>query len=72
MDVLLAVEWIERCAMQLAVADSDISEDESLELAIDLFQFQRTAAMAPEAAVDFAVQEMASAAPRFDRRRQPR
>jgi hypothetical protein len=72
MDGLLAAEWIERCMTRLVAADPGIGEDESLELAIDLFQFERTAAMAPETAVDFAVQEMASAAPCFDRRRQAR
>ena len=61
--------WIERCANRIAELDREIATDEARRIARDLQSFERTRAMAPEAAVDFVASELASPKPgRFERR----
>ncbi|MBC7730990.1 MAG: hypothetical protein H7306_03695 [Bacteriovorax sp.] len=64
----LAFEWIERCALRIMQIDQNIADAEAIDLARDIARFERTAAMAPEAAVDFVASELARPAPRFERR----
>jgi hypothetical protein len=66
---MLAAEWIERCAAELTRTDPAIDDAAAMALANDMFQFPRTAAMTPEAAVEFVAYQLAQAEPRFDRRR---
>lgn len=65
-------EWIERCAQRIVQIDAHIAGDEAKGLARELRQFERTAMMVPEAAVDFVAAELARPAPRFERRAAPR
>jgi hypothetical protein len=65
--------WLERCARRISEVDNDIAEAEARRVARDLQRFERTAAMPPEAAVDFVAMEMAkpNRSP-FERRRTDR
>ena len=65
--------WLERCARRIAEIEHEIAETEARRIARDLQRFERTAAMPPEAAVDFVAMEMAkpNRAP-FERRRTDR
>ena len=65
-------EWLDRCLVRLMQVDPQMPRGEARDLALELFHFQRTAAMEPEAAVDFAAAEMAQDHPRLDRRSAPR
>jgi hypothetical protein len=67
-NTLTPSEWIARCASHLVQIDPQLSSDEASGLAHEFHQFQRTAAMTPEAAADFVASELASARPRFERR----
>ena len=69
---LLPFEWIQRCTRRIVQVDQDIAGEEARSLASDLRGFERTAAMAPEAAVDFVASELLRPAPRFERRSMPR
>ena len=65
--------WLERCARRIAEVEQDIAETEARRIARDLQRFERTAAMPPEAAVDFVAMEMSKAdQARFERRRADR
>ena len=65
--------WLERCARRIAEVEQDIAETEARRIARDLQRFERTAAMPPEAAVDFVTMEMSKAdQARFERRRADR
>ena len=68
----LTIEWIERCARRIMQGDQSIADAEAIELARDIAGFERTAAMAPEAAVEFVASELSGPAPRFERRSEPR
>jgi hypothetical protein len=68
LSTLTPSEWIARCASHLARIDPQLSSDEAAGLASEFFQFQRTAAMEPEAAADFVASEIARGQPRFERR----
>ena len=68
MDSLPSAEWIERCAQRIVQVDQQIADNEARGLARELRHFERTAAMVPEAAVDFVAAELARPAPRFERR----
>lgn len=72
MDILPSSEWIERCARRIVQVDRHIADDEAKGLARELRHFERTAAMPPEAAVDFVATELERTAPRFERRAAPR
>ena len=50
--------WLERCARRISEVDIEIAEAEARRIARDLQRFERTAAMPPEAAVDFVAMEM--------------
>ena len=65
-------EWIERCARRIVQIDQQIADAEARGLAHELCGFERTAMMAPEAAVDFVTAELTRPAPRFERRSAPR
>ena len=69
---LPAADWIDRCASQLTRTEPAIDATAALALATEIFQFPRTAAMAPEAAVEFVAHQLTQAVPRFDRRLLPR
>jgi hypothetical protein len=61
-------EWLMQCAQRIAEVDPQLTAAEARQLARDLQNFERTAAMAPAAAVAFVVQEMARPGGRFERR----
>ena len=73
MDILDPATWRSRCALRIAELDQDISRIEAERLANDVYAFERTRAMSPEAAAEFISAEMArpDRAP-FERRAQPR
>jgi len=61
--------WLERCANRIVEVDHDIAADEARRIARAMQAFERTRAMAPEAAVDFVATELALPKPgRFERR----
>ena len=68
----LTLEWIQRCALRIMQLDQNIADAEAFGLARDIGEFERTSAMAPEAAVDFVASELARPAPRFERRSESR
>ena len=69
MQMLDAAAWCERCARRLGELDDSIVPEEALEMARDLFDFERTRAMDPDRAADFVAAEMANADRRpFERR----
>ena len=68
----LTIEWIERCARRIMQRDQSITDAEAIELARDIAGFERTAAMAPEAAAEFVASELSGPAPRFERRSESR
>jgi len=72
-ETLAPTVWLERCARRIAEIEQDIADTEARRIARDLQRFERTAAMLPEAAVDFVAMEMAkpNRAP-FERRRTDR
>ena len=73
MQALPRTVWLQRCANRIAEVDRDIAADEARHIALEMQAFERTRAMAPEAAVDFVVTELARPVPgRFERRAQPR
>ena len=72
MNTPAATEWIERCAALLLEADPQMTPEEARDLASEMHGFPRTAAMTPEAAVDFAAAEMLRDQPRLERRFKPR
>jgi hypothetical protein len=73
MEVLDPVVWRSRCAQRIAELDQDIPRIEAERLATDVYAFERTRAMSPEAAAEFVSAEMArpDRAP-FERRAQSR
>jgi hypothetical protein len=72
MDKLPPQDWIERCAQRIVQVQQDIADEEARALASDLRRFERTAAMAPEEAVDFVASELGRPDHRFERRSVPR
>jgi hypothetical protein len=73
MEALDPDTWRARCAQRIAELDQDISRMEAERLAKDVYAFERTRAMPPEAAAEFISVEMArpDRAP-FERRTRPR
>lgn len=65
-------EWIARCAQRIRQIEQDIASDEARRIANDLRRFERTAAMEPEAAVDFVASTLGRPDQRFERRASPR
>ncbi len=69
MDALDPAAWCERCAMRIAALDEQIADADARKLARDVYGFERTRAMEPEAAADFIASEMGrSDRTRFERR----
>lgn len=69
MEDFAADEWIARCAARIIEIDNGIAEDEAKKIAQEMLAFERTGAMAPEAAVDFVVSLYESPEPeRLERR----
>lgn len=65
--------WLDRCAKRIVELDLDIGAAEARRIAHELQSFERTGAMAPEAAVDFVATELSRPRPgRFERRSRPR
>jgi hypothetical protein len=58
LDTLDAVDWRNRCAQRIAELDNDMSRSEADRLAKDVYAFERTRAMSPEAAAEFVAIEM--------------
>ena len=50
--------WRSRCARRIAELDPDLTRSEAERLAKDVHAFERTRAMAPEAAAEFVSVEM--------------
>lgn len=62
-------EWCDRCAKRFTELDQNISGDEAQQVAQDVYAFERTRAMIPEAAADFVAFEMGRPdRARFERR----
>ena len=59
METLDSLDWRSRCAQRIAELDPDISKSEAERLAKDVYAFERTRAMEPEAAAEFVSTEMA-------------
>ena len=58
METLDATTWRSRCAQRMAELDPDLTRSEAERLAKDVHAFERTRAMAPEAAAEFVSIEM--------------
>ena len=58
LDTLEAADWRNRCAQRIAELDNDLSRIEAERLAKDVYAFERTRAMSPEAAAEFVAIEM--------------
>ncbi len=68
-----ATEWRGRCAQRIREIDENITESEAETVAQDVYDFERTRAMQPEAAADFVAEQMSQAEPpRFERRSKDR
>ena len=61
-DNLPSAIWVERCARRISEVDQEIADAEARRIARDLHKFERTRAMDPEAAVDFAASALADPA----------
>jgi len=73
MEALDPAAWRSRCAQRMAELDPDLTRIEAERLAKDVYAFERTGAMEPEAAAEFVSIEMSrpERAP-FERRSVPR
>ena len=61
--------WRERCAQRIAQIEPELAPLEARDLAQELYAFERTRVMAPEAAADFVASEMGRPErARFERR----
>ena len=58
METIDPAAWRSRCAQRIAELDQDISKVEAERLAKDVYAFERTRAMSPEAAAEFISVEM--------------
>ncbi len=68
-----ADQWRERCARRICELDRMISAGEAETVADDVYAFERTRAMEPEAAADFVAEQMSrTEPPRFERRSKDR
>ena len=57
-DTLDPTTWRTRCARRVAELDAEITRSEADRLARDVYAFERTRAMTPEAAAEFVAVEM--------------
>lgn len=68
-DTLPAEQWCERCANRFMALDPNLAASDAQQTAQDVYSFERTRAMTPEAAADFVVSEMSRPdRARFERR----
>lgn len=58
LDTQDADDWRTRCAQRIAELDQELSRIEAERLARDVWAFERTRAMSPEAAAEFVAIEM--------------
>lgn len=58
LNTLDPADWRNRCAQRIAEIDQDLSRSEAERLAKDVYAFERTRAMSPEAAAEFVAVEM--------------
>lgn len=58
LNTLDPADWRNRCAQRIAEIDQDLSRVEAERLAKDVYAFERTRAMSPEAAAEFVAVEM--------------
>ena len=58
LNTLDPADWRNRCAQRIAEIDQDLSRIEAERLAKDVYAFERTRAMSPEAAAEFVAVEM--------------
>jgi hypothetical protein len=58
MQALDPLAWRTRCAQRMAELDPDLTRSEAERLAKDVYAFERTRAMEPEAAAEFVSIEM--------------
>ncbi len=58
LDTLDAADWRNRCAQRIGELDNELSRIEAERLARDVYAFERTRAMSPEAAAEFVAVEM--------------
>ena len=73
MEALDPTAWRARCAQRMAELDPDLTRSEVERLAQDVYAFERTRAMEPEAAAEFVSIEMSRPErPPFERRSVPR
>ena len=69
MEPLDPTVWCDRCAQRIVALDDQITDAEARRVARDMHAFERTRAMAPEAAADFIASEMGREdRSRFERR----
>lgn len=61
-------DWLNRCTKRIVQVDPGMNDGEALALACELQRFERTAAMAAEAAVEFVASAQALPGHRFERR----
>lgn len=57
-DTLPADQWCERCASRFMALDAKLAENDARQIAQDVYSFERTRAMTPEAAAEFVAAEM--------------
>ena len=57
-DTLPADQWCERCANRFLQLDPELDASDASQTAQDVYAFERTRAMSPEAAAEFVVVEM--------------
>ena len=55
---LESTEWCDRCARRLVELDRQLTTNEAQAIAEDVYDFERTRVMEPEAAADFVATEM--------------
>lgn len=73
MNPISQADWIDRCVQRLAEVDHTMDGAESMRLAQEMEQFERTRAMAPEAAVELLAEVMSHpGSARIERRLKPR
>jgi hypothetical protein len=69
---LSAELWVRRCMARMRQLDPHLALEDAEEIATEMYDFERTGVMAPEAAVDFVVTQMLNEPfARFERRATP-
>jgi hypothetical protein len=55
---LSAERWVRRCIARMRELDPQIALEDAEEIALEMYEFERTGVMEPEAAVDFVGSQM--------------